>query len=418
MNIKEELYVWRRKIKALQNTMISLLCSIWPINKNKIAVCTFEGKGGFGCNPRYIVEELHRRNENYEFVWIVNDTTKEFPDYIKAVSNTCWSRNYHLATSKLWINNYRNPYGTRKRKGQYYLQTWHAGIGFKNIGLWRGEAFSRMAFMVSKNDSDMIDCVIADSKWCMEMFPKGLLYDGRYEMTGAPRCSPLFGDRSKSREWLRKRFDIPDDSKIVLFAPTFRETAKNGSRGVYSEVWSIDLERMLRNFEKRFGGEWYLGIRVHPQLASYFEDYDDQNLRGRILNVSKDDDIYQIMPAIDALVTDYSSTAFEASLADIPVFLYADDLTTYVKSRGGLFWEFQEGIKGKIHNKQSITPGIDAVLPYSVAENNEELETYILDFDEDAYVVKLRKFENAMGILFDGKAAERAANIASEFLGR
>lgn len=32
----------------------------------------------------------------------------------------------------------------------------------KAIGLWRGKAFSKMAYLVSKNDSDMIDRVVID----------------------------------------------------------------------------------------------------------------------------------------------------------------------------------------------------------------------------------------------------------------
>ncbi len=46
----------------------------------------------------------------------VNDMQKEFPDYIKKVPNTLWSRAYWLSTSKIWIDNYRKPYGTIKKK--------------------------------------------------------------------------------------------------------------------------------------------------------------------------------------------------------------------------------------------------------------------------------------------------------------
>ena len=161
-----------------------MVCRMFPIKKNRIVVCTFEGKSGFGCNPKYIVEELHKRNENYEFVWLVNDTKKTFPGYIKKVPNTLWSRAYWLATSKIWIDNYRKPFGTIKRKNQYYFQTWHGTIGFKSTGLLRKEAFSKVAYLVSKNDSDMIDYVIIDSKWCEVMDPKALVYDGAFLKTG------------------------------------------------------------------------------------------------------------------------------------------------------------------------------------------------------------------------------------------
>ena len=119
---KEDLYILKRRIKALCNSMCFYFCRVFPIDKKLVSVCTFEGKGGFGCNPRYIVEELHRRNPEYEFIWFVNDMNKEFPDYIRKVPNDLKNRAYWLSTSKIWIDNYRKPYGTIKRKGQYYCK--------------------------------------------------------------------------------------------------------------------------------------------------------------------------------------------------------------------------------------------------------------------------------------------------------
>lgn len=49
-----------------------------------------------------------------------------------------------------------------------------------------------------------------------------------------------------------------------------------------------------------------------------------------------------------------------------------------------------------------------AEMPYSVAQNNEELEENILNFDEKDYEEKLKRFEKAVELVFDGKASERA----------
>ena len=88
---RENLYIVWRKLKAAGNKLCFVACRIFPIRNNRISICTFEGKGGFGCNPKYIAEELHQRNPNYEFIWFVNDLSKEFPPYIKKVPNTLWS---------------------------------------------------------------------------------------------------------------------------------------------------------------------------------------------------------------------------------------------------------------------------------------------------------------------------------------
>lgn len=406
----EEKYIRKRKRIAWRDRLCFYLCSVLPIRKNRITVCTFEGKGGFGCNPKYIVQELHRRNPNYEFIWFVNDMSKEFPEYIKKVRNTLWNRAYWLSTSKVWIDNYRKPYGTRKRKKQYYVNTWHATIGFKSIGLWRGEAFSQMAYLVSKNDSDMIDHVAIDSEWCAQMYPKGMVYDGEFLWSGAPRCDVLYGDRSFYQEKYRRENNLPDDAKLVMFAPTFREGVKDGKRTIFSEIWSLDFERMLHNLEKRFGGEWYLCLRVHPQLAAGMKECQNTGLGSRMIDASQADDMYEILAAMDAFVTDYSSAAMDAGFAHMPVFLYADDIEKYMKDRGSLLWDMTTDSDAEVPNNKEMTPGIDTVLPYPIAQNNEELEQRILEFDTERYLQKSFAFEQAVQLIFDGKASQRAAD--------
>lgn len=406
---KETLYILYRKMKALGNRGCFYICRIFPICQRRISVCTFEGKGGFGCNPKYIVEELHRRNPGYEFVWLVNDIEKEFPDYIRKVPNTLWSRAYWLSTSKIWIDNYRKPYGTCKRKGQYYLNTNHYTIGLKCTGLWRGKGFSKMAYLVSKNDSDMIDNVVIDSKWCEDSLKKALVYKGRYLKTGSPRCDVLWGDRKFYHRTFCRRHGLPDDAKILMYAPTFREGAKDGKRTVFSQVWNIDFKRLIGNLEKRFNGTWYLCIRVHPQLAPSFKGYQNKGIQNRLIDESQADDMYEILAGMDAYITDYSSAMFEAGFAEIPVFLYADDIEKYAHDRGNLMWNLTTDSLSNITNNKAITPKIDAVLPFSVAQDNEELEKHILCFDEEQYHEKIEQLKLAVGLIFDGKASKRVA---------
>ncbi len=410
MRTTEKYYLFYRKTIAAATRLVFLACSLFPVQKNKIVICTFEGKTGFGCNPKYIVEELHRRNSSYRFVWLVNDTDKEFPQYIKKKKNNIWNGAWQLSTAKIWIDNYRKPYGTRKRKSQYYFQTWHGTIGFKSTGLWRGTAFSPMAYLVSKSDSDMIDYVTIDSEWCRQMFPKGLVYDGEFLKVGAPRCDVLYGDRKEQKKKFLERFGLGDQARIIMFAPTFREGSKNGVRTVFSEEWSVDFERMLKNLEKRFGGEWHLCVRIHPQLSSQLKQVFNPMTSRTIIDVSKDDDMYEVLAAMDALITDYSSVAMDAGFTHMPVFIYADDIDCYIKDRGSILWNLSSDSSATITNNKKMTPGIEVTLPYSVSQNNEELEKNILEFDKEIYEEKLRDFECAVGLVFDGKASERTAD--------
>ena len=408
-NIKEELYIRKRRFQAFLHSVQFYLCRVFPIKKNRIAVCTFEGRGGFGCNPKYIVEELHRRDTDLEIVWLVNDMSKEFPKYIKKVPNTNWSRAYWLSTSKVWIDNYRTRYGTKKRKGQYYLNTNHYTLGIKTVGLWRGKGFSKMAYLVSKSDSDLIDELVIDSKFCEIMCPKGLIYEGSYLKTGAPRCDILYGDRTIIKRAYREKKGLSEDAKILLFAPTFREGAKDGKRFVYSEIWTIDFRRLLSNMESKFGGTWYICFRVHPQLAATFGEYKNPDIEGRILNESQADDLYEIMAAMDAYLTDYSSACFEAGFAKMPVFIYADDIKQYETDRGSLFWNMATDSLDNVRSNPDIFPGFDVQFPFLIATNNGELEKCIKAFDEEKYSECLDRFFSKNELVFTGKASAEIA---------
>lgn len=414
--MNEKKYIYYRKLIAFVNKLCFLLCRVFPVKRNRISICTFEGKGGFGCNPKYVVQELHRRNEDYEFIWFVNNMQKEFPSYVKKVPNTLWSRAYWLSTSKVWIDNYRKPYGTCKRKRQYYLNTWHGTIGFKSMGLWRGEAFSKMAYLVSKNDSDMIDDAIIDSKWCEEVWPKGLVYNGECLRTGAPRCDVLYGNRFQYKEAFRKQYGIGKEAKVVMFAPTFRESATNGKRTVFSEEWTLDFERLLRNLKLRFEGEWYLCLRLHPQVSSKIKQHRKGLLQEKVIDVSWADDLYEILAAMDAFVTDYSSAAMDASYAHIPVFIYADDIEKYMNERGSMLWNMSTDSKKPVTNNKEMTPKIDVVLPYSIAQNNDELEENILNFQESKYISMMKQFESSVELVFDGNASRRVADRVRSYM--
>lgn len=406
-NRAEGRYIRKRKIKAFFNSLCFYVCRIFPIDNNLISVCTFEGRGGFGCNPKYIIQELHKEKADCKIVWLVNDMDREFPDYIKKVPNTLISRAYWLSRSRVWIDNYRKPYGTKKRKGQYYINTWHANMGFKTIGLLRGEAFSYMAYLVSKNDSDMIDEVVVDSDYCEIMFRKGLVYNGHFLKVGQPRCDILHGDRSYYIEKFRYNHNLPKDAKVVMFAPTFREGVKEGKRTVFSEMWTIDFERLLKNLQRRFGGKWYICVRVHPQLASSFKEYRSDKLQDRIIDESQADDMYEILAGMDAFITDYSSAAFDASEADIPVFIYADDIEKYAKDRGSLLWELSTNTDGPVRNNHNIEPDIDMILPFAIAKNNNELERRILVYNEKKYRDELYQFRVAEHLIRETTASKK-----------
>lgn len=394
----EEKYIRKRKIKSTLTTMAYYLLYIFPINSKKIVFTSFEGIGGYCCNPRYIAEELLKRNKKLKLIWLVNNRERQFPEGIKKVKNTFWNRAFQLATAKVWIDNSRKPYGTGKRKGQFYIQTWHAGLGFKPIGKFRGKLFPKIAYLVSEYDSKLIDNVISNSDWCTKLYPEMLIYNGPIIKTGLPRCDVLFNNREETYKKMRSDHNIPLDAKIVLFAPTFRGGSQKGSRQIFVDEPTLDFAKMVKALEDRFGGTWYVFLRLHPQLAAQLDKLPLKNPVSNMIDVSQADDMNEVMAGSDVLITDYSSSAFDAINIYMPVFLYTDDLEEYTKERGQLMWDMY-------------------ALPFSVAVTNDELVDNIAKFDDMEYKAKIDAFSSEHGVLEDGHASERVVEIIENIAG-
>ena len=400
MNFSELFYIFYRRIKAALSWSIYLAFSIFPINSKKIVFSAFEG-GGFACNPKYIALEIIRRmklnGSNFDLIWLVNDTSKTFPSEITVVKNNLWNRAYHLSTAKIWVDNARKNFGTRKRSGQFYMQTWHGPIGVKPVGKVRGKSFSKIAAIVSEYDAKLINCFLINSKFAFDNFRKSF-YNEPLVKTGSPRCDILVNEIVTQHRDIRHKLNLPPDTKLAMYAPTFRGGSQSIFRGIFQEKAGINFQLLKLSMEKRFGGKWHILLRLHPQLALLNNTMDVPNgFKNLCTDISLEDDIYEYLSGVDLFITDYSSASVDAAVMRIPVFIYADDLDEYINDRGSFIRDIYE-------------------FPFPVAKTNEELKENILNFDESKYLNRVNAFFEAEEILEDGHAAERAVDIIEENL--
>lgn len=397
----EKIYILLRKIKAFGYSLMFVAMRIFKVNEKKIVFSSFEG-GGYGCNPKYIAEELHKREmtygRKYKMVWLVNDMELDFPSYMIKSKNTMLRRSYHMSTAKIWIDNSRQKYGTIKRKNQYYIQTWHGQIGFKPIGNLRKTSFSKIAQIVSMHDGKLVDCWLSNSKWSTKTFREAF-YNEPIVKTGSPRCDAIINQREKLYDDVRKKINAIPSAKFVLYAPTFRGGSQSTTRTVVSEKFSLDFHSLINCLQKKFGGDWYVLLRVHPQLALSNHENAKRNYGDKIINVSHYEDMYELVAAADVFITDYSSAAFDVASINTPVFLYADDFKEYIKERGGLLWNEEE-------------------MPFEMASDNQKLRENILNFNNYDYVKKINKFKEELEILEDGHASERVADMVETYLAK
>ncbi len=349
-----------------------------PIGKKRVVVCNV---WGFGDNAKYVAEELVKQKDRVsglEIYFIANHPDIAYaPKGITVLKTNSIKAIFVLATARTWVDNNRKENYIRKRKGQYYIQTWHGGIALKKIEKDYEDKLGTKYITNAKRDSAMTDLYISNSSFCTNMYRNSFWYTGEILECGSPRNDILLNPSNQSLSEIRTRLGVSPEAKIAVYAPTYREGDNN------TEPYELDFDTLLKALEDKFGGKWIIAVRLHPLVSgqSGFIKYNN-----KIINASHYRDVYELMAVSDLLITDYSNIMFEFSFMKKPVILYASDVEEYEKERG-FYFEYQS-------------------LPYLKARTKEELITNINNFDYNNYKENMESFFNKLTIYEKGNASK------------
>lgn len=367
--------IWYIKNKIM--TCLFYLMRVFPIKKNKIVVCSYLGHG-FGDNGKYIIEQLLKQDGKYDIVWLTRNMEDQFPLGIRSVKYNTIKSVYEQVTAKVWIDNRRKPGYVRKRKQQYYIQTWHGGVCIKKIEKDAVDALSKHYIEAAKNDSKMADLFLSNSQWTTNLYRNAFWYDGEIEKNGLPREEILFQNNQEKKAEIKKRLGIKQDTKVVLYAPTFRKKKDTQSLKLYNLPWKNIIECL----QSRFGGNWISVIRLHPNL---YKIKDSLSLPHNTVDATSYPDMQELLLIADCLISDYSSCVFDFAVSMKPVFLYIPDYSDYMEDRGSYFDIF--------------------TLPFPARTEMGELLKEILRFNEESYSQKLMIFMENCGYYKGGNTS-------------
>lgn len=361
--------------------------TFFPINNKKVIFDNFGGRG-FGDDPKYIAQELLKRNKGIKMIWVTSDMSTDIPKGIKKVKYGTIRASYHWATSKVWVDNIKNTLRVDKKKGQYYIQTWHSTLGFK---MNEQDADDLPKTYVSRaiHDAKQTDLMYSNNDFRLDKYRNRYWYSGEVIKCDVPRMSILHTSDDELKQSISRIIGFNKSKKILLYAPTFRKTFRK-------EDYKLEYKKLLDTVNQVFDGEFIILMRLHPN-AAHLED--ELNLsEDNVFSASQYPDMQELLAISDVLITDYSGCMFDFSFVNKPVFLYANDLDRYLKKERKLYFSLSE-------------------VPFNFANNYEELYSNLLNFNNEKYLKDVSKFKTNIGYQDQGKGSQVIADKIMQITG-
>lgn len=364
-----------------------------PIQTNKVIFMNYQND--FACNPKYIALEIIRQNLPLDLIWVVRDPKKvadHFPPEIRLVKRNSYLFMKEVISSHIWVDNSINFFweDIPKRKGQILISTWHGSMGLKRAG--KDDNKNKKWVSKAKRCARDTDVCISNSKFETMVYSSTHWFNVPVLEYGHPRNDILFSDNSiqkKIRKKILEKYSLPENAKLVLYAPTFRDSGT-------IDCYKIDYERLVDALTTKWGGDWYVLMRHHFHLRS--NEFARASISGkdRVINVTSYLDMQELLVSADVAITDYSSWICDFVLTKKPGFIFATDQDEYNNERG-LYYPLQE-------------------TPFPVSANNDELVEAILTFHQDIYEKKRQKFLLERGSVEDGNASYRTVEYIKKLV--
>ena len=225
--------------------------------------------------------------------------------------------------------------------GAFVVQLWH-GIPLKRIGLDSPETVRSGILPGSALLRAVITRMYRGAARGIHVLPAAShrvrgrlesafsLPDTRVPVTGEPRVDVLSRGtaderRSEARAAIERAAGVVGSARLVLYAPTWRDGAPDPAVPTAGD-WGAVVDVLNRR-------DAVLLVRSHPLgRGDYTPPFPTERVRDLGSHVVRD--VTPLLSGLDALVTDYSSVAFDAALVPLPVVYLAPDVEAYARTRG------------------------------------------------------------------------------------
>ena len=379
-----------RKIKYLRYYMN------YKVNDKIIVFESFMGRA-YSDSQKAMYKEMLKDDffKDYTFVWAFKEPSKyEFLKDDNTIVIKYGSKEFlkYMSMAKYWITNSRLPEYLIKKKEQKYIQCWH-GTPLKRLGfdiqVEGGNALNTLKELKEKYEEDAkrYDYMLSPSAFCTEKFIsafnlKKLNKEDVILEMGYPRNDILFNYTEEYVKKLKESLGIPENKKVILYAPTWRDNQHTAGVG-YTYNLNLDFDKLRKKLEK----DYVIIFRTHYFVSNSF---DFEKYKGFIFNMSNHDDVNDCYILSDIIITDYSSVFFDYANLKRPMMFYMYDLDEYQGKLRDFYFSLEE-------------------LPGPIIKTQKELEKAILNLDNyvKKYNEKYKVFNDKFNYLDSGDCSKR-----------
>lgn len=333
------------------------------INPKKILFVSFGGKK-YDDSPQSIYEEMIKRAEflDYKFVWAFVDTNRNIPGNAKKIKIDSFEYFLTALSSKFWIINVSAERGLNfKKKNTICINTWH-GTPIKKI---YGEENVKTS-KKRRRKPEKFDLVCAQSKYDQNIYARIFgLNSENIIISDLPRNDCLLAYSRHDVKSIKRKLDIPEYKKVILYMPTYREYDRDTDNAC---LFTPPIN--LKKWKSILGEEYVFLFRAHYLVVKNM-NVEENDFVKEVSDYPQLSDLYVVS---DLMISDYSSAFFDYAILERPELCFAYDLEKYGMERG-LYIDLKDE------------------LPCSIDENEDVLITHILNLDYQKASEETRKFK-------------------------
>lgn len=285
----------------------------------------------YNYNSRYLFEYVKENLPEITPLFVIND-----PELRNSLSSK-YGKQYFIETESIqgirqalsagvWFTSAGLPaYGTGLHKKRLIINLWH-GVPLKKIALLDPNLKKAARIYFKKIFSENYTCILTTSHELIPLMARSFaVSEDKIKVWGQPRNDGLF-QKNDCREILGQLFpDLPEYTKTVLYAPTFRD---------YGQVQLFPFKDFDQKQLEAFLDEKNMLLFIRTHVAEQGSAAPYLGKRIRFLGNEQAEDVTGILNIFDCLITDYSSIYIDYLLTYKPMIFLPYDRQQYLDGRG------------------------------------------------------------------------------------